>query len=120
MTLFKHFFLTFALLVSVNIFAGDIDKLRESLSVLMPGTAPSSIDKTPIEGLYEVSYGPTIFYFNKDASLMIRGDMVDIKTRDNLTEKKRSGARVKLIKAMGDDKVITYAAKNEKHRVTSW
>lgn len=92
--------------------------LEMELMKLMPGTKPTSIAKTPVSGLYEVTYGPEIFYFNHNASLMIKGDMVDMKSRENLTERKRSSARAVLIEAMGEDNMIVYPAKDEKHKIT--
>jgi len=92
--------------------------LEMELLKIMPGISPTSIEMTPIAGLYEVSYGSEIFYFNQNASIMIKGDMVDMKNRENLTERKRAGARVALIEAMGEESMIVYPAKNEKHKVT--
>ena len=69
--------------------AAEMKVLEMELFKLMPGTKPSSVEKTPIPGLYEVSYGSEIFYFNQNASIMIKGDMVDMKSRENLTENKR-------------------------------
>jgi len=92
--------------------------LELELYKLMPGAKPSSIEETPIPGLYEVSYGSEIFYFNQNASIMIKGDMVDMKNRENLTENKRATARVALIEAMGEENMIVYPAPNEKHKIT--
>jgi len=98
--------------------AGDKEDLSKALNKLMPGAKVTSIEKTPITGLFEVSYGPTVYYFNKDASLMLQGDMIDLKTRDNLTEKKRSMARAELIKSEDEKSMIIFAAKDEKYKVT--
>lgn len=96
----------------------DTMVLRIALDNLMPGSLPDSINKTPLPGIYEVSFGTAIFYFNKDASLMLKGDLIDMKSKVNLTEKKRTGARVALIDAVGDANMIVYPAKNEKYKVT--
>ncbi len=96
----------------------DTMVLRIALDKLMPGIVPDSINKTPIEGLYEVAYGATIFYFNKDASYMMKGDLVEMKTRTNLTEKTRAKARVAKIEEMGEENMIIFRAKNEKYKVT--
>ncbi len=109
---------------SANILAQDAAKdavpqeLTAALDNLMPGTKPTSIEPTPLPGIYEVSYGSTIFYFNKDASIMLRGDIIDVKNRVNLTEQKRGAARGKLLNSMDESKMIIYPAKNEIAKVT--
>ena len=96
----------------------DTMALRIALDNLMPGSMPDSINKTVLPGIYEVSYGTAIFYFNKNASMMFKGDLIDMKSKVNLTEKKRTGARVALIEAEGEDNMLVYPAKNEKYKVT--
>jgi thiol:disulfide interchange protein DsbC len=96
----------------------DIIELRLALDKLMPGSIPDSLSKTAMPGIYEVSYGPSIFYFNKDASIMIKGDLIDMKNQVNLTEEKRAGGRVALINAAGEENMLVYSAKNEKYKVT--
>jgi len=96
----------------------DIETLTQSLSSIMPGLVPSSVEATPIPGLFEVSFGPRIFYFNKDASLMLKGDLVELKTKINLTENKRSSSRAKLIEAMGENNMIVFKAPQEKYKIT--
>lgn len=98
--------------------AKSTPELDQALEKLMPGTQPSSIEETGMPGIYEVSFGSTIFYFNKDATMMLRGDLIDVKNRTNLTEKKRGEARGKLISQMDESQMIVYPAKNEKHKVT--
>lgn len=105
-------------LLSASAFAASTPELDAALDNLMPGTKPSSIEETALPGIFEVSYGSTIFYFNKDASMMLRGDIIDVKNRVNLTEKKRGEARGKLLKSMDESQMIVYPAKNEKAKVT--
>ena len=106
------------LIISSITFAKSTPELDTALTNLMPGTQPSSIDETAVPGLYEVSYGSTVLYFNKDASIMFRGDLIDVSSRENLTEKKRGEARSALLKSMDESKMIAYPAKNEKAKVT--
>ena len=106
-----------SLIISSTAFAKSTPELDLALAKLMPGTQPTSIDETAVPGLYEVSYGSTVLYFNKDATIMFRGDLIDVNTRENLTEKKRGEARSALLKSMDESKMIVYPAKNEKTKV---
>ncbi|KAG0193315.1 hypothetical protein DFQ28_005544 [Apophysomyces sp. BC1034] len=44
------------------------------------------VAKTPIAGLYEVNLGKGIIYSDANADYLVLGDLVDIRTRKNLTE----------------------------------
>ncbi len=106
------------LIITSITFAKSTPELNTALTNLMPSIQPSSIDETAVPGLYEVSYGSTVLYFNKDASIMFRGDLIDVSSRENLTEKKRGEARSALLKSMDESKMIAYPAKNETAKVT--
>ncbi len=112
---------TLTTLFNVNVLAqtpAAPQELTAALDTLMPGAKPTSIEETPMPGIFEVSYGSTIFYFNKDASMMLRGDIIDVKNKVNLTEKKRGAARGKLLNSMDESQMIIYPAKNEIAKVT--
>lgn len=98
----------------------NIAMLRIALDKLLPGIKPETIRETPIKGLYEVTYQDpsSIFYFNRDASYMFRGDLIDMTTRTNITEQTKSKARSKLIQAVSEDKMVVFKAKNEKYQIT--
>ena len=46
------------------------------------------IRKTPIPGLYEVRVGTELFYSDEQGNHLIQGEMIDTKTRANLTEER--------------------------------
>lgn len=107
-----------ATIASSTAMAKSTPELDSALDELMPGTKPNSVEESALPGLYEVSYGSTVFYFNKDASLMFRGDIIDVEKRVNLTEKKRGEARGKLLATMDESQMIVYPSENEKAKVT--
>lgn len=104
--------------LSSHAMADATPELELVLKELMPGVKADSITESSLPGIYEVVYGTTIFYFNKDASLMFRGDIIDVKKRINLTDEKRATARAKLLNSMDESKMIVYPAKNEIEKVT--
>lgn len=47
----------------------------------------SSVSKSPFKGMYEVvTAEPEIFYTDEQASYLMRGDLIDLKSKKNLTE----------------------------------
>lgn len=124
-TLFKTFFALCLILSWMNVSAenqqkikpAQEQKLKLNLKKILP-EEPDSIRQTEIAGLYEVSYGANVYYFNHDASLMLQGDMIDLETRKNLTEQKRSSGRSAILAKEKESDMIIFKAKDEKHKVT--
>ena len=94
-------------------------ELKSFLSQMVPGQTPDAIEETPLKGVYQVIYGSDIFYFSEDGRYMLRGDLVDLKTNTNISEKTRSTARKAALSRLDKDSMIIYPAKGDrKHVVT--
>lgn len=92
-------------------------KLEASLHHLLPDLKVTSVNKTPIKGLYRVMLGTDLVYMTADGRYVLRGDLLDLKSRRNLSEEHRAAARVKALKALGLSKMISYAPKHAKHNI---
>lgn len=94
--------------------------LKESVAKLVPGAEPDRISASPVPGLYEVFFGPTVIYVSADGRYVVRGDLLDIKEGVNLTEGRRKQARVQAIEAIGEENLIVFSPEDGKveHRVT--
>jgi thiol:disulfide interchange protein DsbC len=79
---------------------------------------PTSIVKSPIEGLYEVTVPPRIFYVSADGRYVLLGNLIDINSRKNLTQEKEGLARVAALDKMGEASMIVFAPKQVKHTIT--
>ncbi len=104
----------FGLFLSSNVFADDSlkEELNTAISRFLPDVKVDSIQPTPIEGLYQVMIGPDVIYMTRDGSYVIKGEILDIKERRNLTEDVRAGTRVNLLKAINEDEYIEFAGEN--------
>lgn len=72
-----------------------------------------SVEQTPIEGLSQFSFDSQVFYISEDGRYIIQGDMIDLKTQINLTEKARNDARVSAITDISPDDMIIFPAQGE-------
>ncbi|MCK4951320.1 MAG: hypothetical protein KAS48_05840, partial [Gammaproteobacteria bacterium] len=80
-------------LQSVQVVAEDkpeIDKelyknLKIALQLLIPGSEPDKISRSPIPGLVEVVIGPRLLYFSEDGQFLINGHIIDIKNQKDVT-----------------------------------
>lgn len=96
----------------------EIKTIRQSLKHVSKGMEPDSIEKAPAEGLYEVTFGPQIYYVTRDGRYLIQGDMLDIRTLENVTDARRNGLRKQEISKVGENNMVVFPAKNAKHSVT--
>ncbi len=94
------------------------EAIEHSLAKLIPDERPDSIAPSPIPGLFEVSFGGTVLYMSEDGRYLIQGDLLDLKTRENLTERTRAKARRKALAALGEENMVVFAPKDPKYTVT--
>lgn len=94
------------------------NRLKGVLAQVMPGS-PDSITATPMPGIYEVAYGSQVLYVSADGRYLVNGELFDVQKRTNLTEERRSKARLATLKGIDEKSMIVYPAKGKsKHTVT--
>jgi len=64
----------------------DLDRVRSELKKRVPEAPIESVRKLGYAGLYEVVIGNEVLYTDETASIMVVGSIVDLKTKENLTE----------------------------------
>ena len=79
----------------------DIAELEKSRSMRLPQFEVSYINKTPIDGIYQVIIGGQVIYMTKDARYMIDGNLVDLSTKKNYSEDAMSVIRLSQIEKLG-------------------
>jgi thiol:disulfide interchange protein DsbC len=91
---------------------------RVELASKLPGTKPDDLRESPIPGVYELTKGTDIAYVSNDGKYAISGDLFDVASNDNLTEKTRRAERMKLISALPESQMVVFAPKDPKYTVT--
>ncbi|MEJ2061422.1 MAG: DsbC family protein [Gammaproteobacteria bacterium] len=91
-----------------------------SLNKILPGHKPDAVTPTPVKGLYQISYGPLIFYMSADGKYLFDGNLVNVNTHENLTEAASGKARAEMLAGLDPSRdMIVYAAKGKtKHVIT--
>src|SRR5574340_798859 len=82
---FTPLVLAAALLLTASAHADESD-IRKALAQQFPGAKISSVQKTPYSGLYEVYLDGQLVYADAKAQYVFLGDVVDLKSRTNLTQ----------------------------------
>lgn len=111
----------FVLLVCTSCAAAEdsqLEQVRKKVMANLPGIEKEMITPSTAPGLYQVQKGSVFGYVTADGRYLISGDMVDIVSGEEVTEKQRQLARMSVLKQFGPDNVIEFAAKNAKYVVT--
>jgi len=118
-TLIRIFTLVFTIGAAAQVSADDaIVELKASLAERLPQYSVSYVEKTPIEGIYQVIIGGQVIYMTKDARYMIDGNLIDLSTKKNYSEEAMSVIRLSQIKELGEDKMVVYTPEIIKHTIT--
>ena len=117
-TLLRIFTLFVTISAATQVSADDIAELKQSLAKTLPQYEATYIEKTPIEGIYQVIIGGQVIYMTRDARYMIDGNLIDLSTKKNYTEDAMSIIRLSQIEELGEDKMVVYTPKTIEHTIT--
>lgn len=85
-----------------------LESVRASLKQQIPGMAVENVAPSPLPGLYEVIADGQIYYVNESATHLIQGSIIDLESRNNLTEQRLGGVHLNLIESIGEDDMLIY------------
>lgn len=120
-TVLSRFLLPFFLLLATtSVFSAeeDIETLKKALAKNLPNIIVSSINETPLPGVFEVMLGDQVVYLGKNARYMMNGDMIDLSTRKNLTEAAKFGTRLAAMTKLGEENMLVYTPEKVDHTIT--
>ncbi|WFE68569.1 DsbC family protein [Thiomicrospira sp. R3] len=103
--------------LSFNAFADEtVAKIQQKLNQVIPSAPSAQITKSQVEGLYQVVLGPNVIYITADAKYLFNGNLIDLDTRDNLTEMAKDQARINALAEIDPATMISFKAKGEEKR----
>ncbi|WP_281718985.1 DsbC family protein [Pandoraea apista] len=105
--------------VAQNKSDASLDRVKAAVQKTLGADAPiKSVARTPIPGLYEVSIGGEIMYADEKAQYVILGgNLVDTKTRQNLTEARQSELNKVDFAKLPLDRAIKYVKGNGSRKI---
>lgn len=99
--------------------AADQDQLekqiREGLAVLAPDVEINRIRSTPVDGLYEVVVGTEVLYMTADGRHILRGELIDLQEKKNVTQETRTQLRRHLLTEMPEEDMIRFSDGKVEH-----
>jgi thiol:disulfide interchange protein DsbC len=118
----KKLFLTAIILGLMSPFAiaadADAERVKKMVAKQMPRMKIDSVNKTVIPGIYEVVSGVKVSYATEDGRYIIQGDLVDLKTKQNISENIRLESRKKVINSIDESTMIVFTPEKVKHTIT--
>lgn len=93
----------------------DTKTVEAALQQALPNIKPDSVVPSAMPGLYEVTVGAKLFYVSEDGHYLIQGSLIDIKSREDLTENRLSEVRLNALKKVGTDNMVVFKPKIGKH-----
>lgn len=95
--------------------------VRKALTERFPGAQISSVKKTPYSGLFEVYLDGQLVYMDAKGQYVFAGDVIDLKTRRNLTQDRLAKLQavdwkvfplnnaIKSVKGKGERKLVVFS-----------
>ena len=97
----------------------EADKaVRAALATKLPILTIDEVNATPINGLYEVVYGTNLTYVTSDGRFLMRGDIVDLESRELLTENRKRDLKQAKLASLNENEMIIYGDKDLPFQVT--
>jgi thiol:disulfide interchange protein DsbC len=92
--------------------------VRSDLARKIPGTAADDFKASPVPGVFELARGSDIVYVTSDGKYAFAGDLFDLGTDTNISERRRRDLRVQLINGVPESQMVVFAPKDPKYTVT--
>jgi thiol:disulfide interchange protein DsbC len=96
--------------------------VEESLAAKVPGIEAEDIRATPVPGLWEVTVGAQVIYLSEDGRYMVRGEVIDLMTGENMTAQRQSELQAELAnrfaKDLDESRMVVFSPQDPRHTVT--
>lgn len=95
----------------------DFPQIRERLASILAGDAEVSIAESQLPGLLQVQIGSEIVYMTEQGRYLIQGRVIDLDTRQDLTDQAMSKVRRELVGKIDHDELIAFGPKDAAHSI---
>jgi thiol:disulfide interchange protein DsbC len=96
----------------------DLKQVKAELVRSFPELAEATVKPAPVPGLYEIEFDAKIFYTTQDGKYLFMGDLVEVGTRQNITEGRRATRRLQALDGVGEGNMIVMGPSKPKRTLT--
>jgi len=111
-------FVSCLLMTAMNAGAQEVngfDAVEAKIRTLVPNATTIAVSETPIEGVLQVQINSDIVYVTADGKYLLQGQIMDIDTKDNITDQAKSGIRLSLLTDVKLEEQITFSPAEPKY-----
>ena len=87
----------------------DYSAVEQRIRQLAPTARSIAVSETPIDGILQVQINGDIVYATSDGKYLFQGRVIDLDTREDLTETSKAGARKELMANLDTTGQITFS-----------
>jgi thiol:disulfide interchange protein DsbC len=92
--------------------------VEERIRTLAPSAQSIAVAETPVAGILQVQVGGDIVYASDDGKFLLQGRLIDMETREDLTEAAKAGIRKDILDHIDTSRQITFAPGKPVHDLT--
>jgi thiol:disulfide interchange protein DsbC len=89
--------------------------LANRIGKALPGIEVGAVTRSPVDGLYEVALEGDVVYISADGRYVLKGDLLELDSRRNLSAEHRGQVRLKALKALPPETMIEFAPEDTRH-----
>lgn len=98
--------------------SAELERVRAKVADVFKEIEPQHVSNSPIDGWYTIRKGAIIAYISADGRYLLQGDLIDLDDEVNLSEAARNEARMEMLAALPEDKMIIFRPENPKFSVS--
>ncbi len=102
---------------AVPLLADDVTDVKSRLASMFPEVEAENVSQAPVNGLYQVALGTQVAYLSPDGRYLLQGDIYDLDTNENLTERDRGIARISALDSLGNETMLIFSPDEVKESV---
>lgn len=90
-------------------------ELADRIGKVLPGIEVGAVTRSPVDGLFEVALEGDVVYISADGRYVLKGDLLELDSRRNLSAEHRGQVRLKALKALPPETMIEFAPEDTRH-----
>jgi thiol:disulfide interchange protein DsbC len=95
-----------------------VEKVRQSLALLLPDIRFDSVEPSQVEGLYEAVVGTQLVYVTGDGRYLLKGEVIDIEKRESITQPRLNQLTSAAVNQVGEERMVIFSPQEIKHTIT--
>ena len=96
----------------------ELENVRKVIGEMFEMIEPEDVNKSPVDGWYEIQRGSIVAYVSADGRYLLQGDMIDLNQSINLSEQTRTSMRRELMASVTDEQTISFTPAEVKYSVS--